>query len=133
MATVVSQHIIPLGRHLVFFNSFILRKTAANFTEISRKHVFAASNRNINENRVQKKKLEQIFPKIYSFLFRTLICIINYAYIISDDVIQLTLRDALIIRQQILKASFWLLESFKILWGVNLTPLDIRGLVCDIS
>ena len=38
----------------IFFKIFIiiLRKTAANFTEISRKHVFAASNRNIIKNRV---------------------------------------------------------------------------------
>ena len=48
MATVVSQHVRRLG----FFKDFILSKTAANFTEISRKHVFAASNRNIIKNRV---------------------------------------------------------------------------------
>ena len=41
--------------------------------------MFAASNRNIIENWVKKKKLEQIFPNIYSFLFRILICIIIYA------------------------------------------------------
>ena len=35
MATVVSQHV----RHLGFFKNLISRKTAANFTEISRKHV----------------------------------------------------------------------------------------------
>ena len=34
------------------FKIFILCKTAADFTEISRKRVFAASNRNIIENRV---------------------------------------------------------------------------------
>ena len=50
MATVVSQHVRHIGRHLGFFKHFILRKTAANFTEISRKHVFAASNRNIIKN-----------------------------------------------------------------------------------
>ena len=75
MATVNSQHVRQLG----FFKNFILRKTAANFTEISRTHVFAASNRDIIENRVLKKKLEQFFPKIHSFVFQTLICIINYA------------------------------------------------------
>ena len=48
MATVVLQHV----RHLGFFKKFILRKTATNVTEISRKHVFAASNRNIIKNRV---------------------------------------------------------------------------------
>ena len=54
MATVVSQHVRHLGCHLgIFFlkiNSF--SKNAANFSEISRKYVFAASNRNIIENGV---------------------------------------------------------------------------------
>ena len=40
--------------------------------------MFAASNRKRIKNRVLKKKSEQIFSKIYSFLFRTLIFIINY-------------------------------------------------------
>ena len=79
MATVVSQHGRHIGRHLGFFENFILHKIAANFTEISRKHVLAASNRNIIWYRGLKKKLEQIFSKNYSFQFRTLICIINYA------------------------------------------------------
>ena len=52
MATVVSQHVRRIGRHLGFFEYLILRKIAANFTEISRKHAFAASNRNIIKNRV---------------------------------------------------------------------------------
>ena len=52
MATVVSQHVHHLGRHLGFSKIFISRKTAANFTEISRRHVFAASNRNKFKNRV---------------------------------------------------------------------------------
>ena len=51
MATVVSQHGRHIGRHLGFFKIFILRKIAANFTEISRKHVFAALNRKIIKNR----------------------------------------------------------------------------------
>ena len=68
-----------LAAVLDFSKIFVLRKNAANFTEISIKHVFADSNRNIIGNRVKKKKLEQVIPKIYSFLFRTLICIINYA------------------------------------------------------
>ena len=89
MATVVSQHVRHLGRHLGFFNKFIFRKTATNFTGISRKHVFLSSNRKIIENRVIKKNLEQIFLKFYSSLFRNLICII--------DVIQLTSKDALVI------------------------------------
>ena len=41
-----------IGRHLGFFKIFILRKIAANFTKISRKHVFVASNRKIIKNRV---------------------------------------------------------------------------------
>ena len=45
------------------------RKTATNFTGISRKHVFLASNTKIIENRVKKKNLEQIFPKFYNLLF----------------------------------------------------------------
>ena len=52
MATVVSQHVRHFGRHLGFLKKFILRETAANFTEISRKHVFAASNWYIIKNRV---------------------------------------------------------------------------------
>ena len=44
MVTVVSQHVF-LCRYLGFFKTFILRKVAANFPEISRKHVFTASNK----------------------------------------------------------------------------------------
>ena len=110
MATVVSQHFRHLGRlfgrHLGFFKKFILRKTAANFSEINRKYVFAASNRKITKNRVQKKKLEQILLKSISFLFQTLIYIVNSAWIISDDVIQLMSKDARIIGLQVLKISF---------------------------
>ena len=79
MATIVLPHVRHFGRHLRFLKSFILCKIAANFTVISRKNVFPALNRNIIENGVKTKKLEQIFPKIYSFLFRILIGIINYA------------------------------------------------------
>ena len=64
MATVVSQHV----RHLGFFKHFILRKTAANFTEISRKQVFAASNRNIIKNSL-KKEIRTNFPKNLVFYF----------------------------------------------------------------
>ena len=46
MATVVSQHIYHLSRHL------ISRKSVAKLSEISRKDVFTASNWNIIENRV---------------------------------------------------------------------------------
>ena len=35
MATVVAQYVRHLGRHLGSFKNFILRKTAANVTEIS--------------------------------------------------------------------------------------------------
>ena len=56
MATVVSQHVRHLSHHLylgIFKNFF--SKTAANVLEISRKHVFTASNRNIFRTRVEKK------------------------------------------------------------------------------
>ena len=41
MAIVVSQHVRHLGRDLGFLKNFILRKNAANFTEISRKRVYS--------------------------------------------------------------------------------------------
>ena len=53
---------------LDFFKNVIFRKIATNFTGISRKHVFLASNTKIIENRVHKKNLQQIFPKFYNFL-----------------------------------------------------------------
>ena len=53
MAAVVSQHVRRLG---------FLRKTTATFTEISRKHVFAASNRSIIKNSL-KKEIRTNFPK----------------------------------------------------------------------
>ena len=37
MAMVVLQHVRHIGRHLRFFENFILHKIAANFTEISKK------------------------------------------------------------------------------------------------
>ena len=66
METAISQHVPHLG----FFKDFIFSKTAAKFFEISRKHVFTASNRNIIRNRVEKKKLhvEQILSKVTVFL-----------------------------------------------------------------
>ena len=51
--------------------NFIFSKTAANFLEISRKHVFTASNRNIIKNKVQNNKCEQILSKSYNLLFQT--------------------------------------------------------------
>ena len=68
-----------LAAILDFSKILFFAKTATNFTVISRKRVFLASNRKKIENRVKKKNLEQIFPKFYSSLFRTLICIINFA------------------------------------------------------
>ena len=69
MATAVFTTWRHFGRHLGFFKNFIFCKTATNFTGISRKHVFLASNTKIIENRVKKKNLQQIFPKFYNFLF----------------------------------------------------------------
>ena len=69
MTTVVSQHVRYLGHHLEFFINFNLCKTVANFSEISRKHVFSASNRNLIKNRV-KHQLQQIFPKFIVFNFK---------------------------------------------------------------
>ena len=51
---------------------------AANFLEISRKHVFTASIRNITKNRVEKKNLGQILSKRYIFHIQTLVCITNF-------------------------------------------------------
>ena len=63
MATVVSQHVRHFGRHLGFFKNFILRKIAASFIEISRKHVFPASNR----IRIENRKTRTNFPKNLQF------------------------------------------------------------------
>ena len=95
-----------LAAILDFSKNVLLCKTAANFTGIGRKHMSSGSKRKIIEIRVKNKNLKQIFPKFYNFLFRTLVCIINYAQIISDDVVQLASEDALIIRLQVLKVSF---------------------------
>ena len=78
MATVVSQHVCHLGRHLGFFKKFIFNKKAANILERSRKHVLTASNTNIINNRVEKINLKKL-PESYSFRFQTLICLINSA------------------------------------------------------
>ena len=64
MATVVSQHVRHFGRLLGFFKNLILRKTAANLTEISRKHVFISSNRNIIENKETIKIIIKIINNI---------------------------------------------------------------------
>ena len=59
MAT-VSHHVSHLGRHLGrhlgFLKKNYFNKNAASFLEISRKHVFTASNMNIIINRVEKRK-----------------------------------------------------------------------------
>ena len=68
MATVVSQHVRHIDRHLGVFKILILHKTAAIFTEISRKHVFAASNRNIIKIEFKKRnynKFSQTFTVFY--------------------------------------------------------------------
>ena len=68
MATVVSKHVRHLGRHLGFLQKNIFfSKKAAYFLEISRKQLFTASNTNIINNRVEKrkiKKLQLLFSKI---------------------------------------------------------------------
>ena len=66
MATVVLQHVRHIGHHLSFFENFLLRKISANFTEISRKHVFAALNRNIIKNSL-KKEMRTSFLKNFQF------------------------------------------------------------------
>ena len=60
MATAVSQHV---GRYLGFFKNVLFRRTLSNFLQIGRKHIFAASNRNVIINRVEKKKSLQILSK----------------------------------------------------------------------
>ena len=62
-------------------------------------------------------QLEQILSKSYSYLIQTLICIIIFAYIICDDVIQLSSKDnwtagtesfILIAWKLLIAWSFWL-------------------------
>ena len=69
MATAVFTTCSPFWPPSWIFQKFFFRKTATNFTGISIKHVFLASNTKIIENRVKKKNLQQIFPKFYNFLF----------------------------------------------------------------
>ena len=61
---------------------FSAKGSAASFLEINR-CVLTASNKNMINNRVQKKKLEQFFVKKLQFsnLVQTLICIIKFAQI----------------------------------------------------
>ena len=68
--------------------------------------MFTALNKNIIKYRVEKKKLKQILSKSYSFLIQTLICMVNFAHIMSDDVSQLTSKDVFISGLQVLKVSF---------------------------
>ena len=49
------------------FQKIILCKTAANFTEISRKHVFAASNRNIIKNTCLEEEIIANLPQNLQF------------------------------------------------------------------
>ena len=69
MATAVFTTCPPFWPPSWIFQKIFFRKTATNFTGISRKHVFLASNTKIIENRVKKKNLQKIFPKFYNFLF----------------------------------------------------------------
>ena len=48
MAQLFHNMFVIMAAILDFSKVFILSKSAANFSETSRKHVFAASNRNIN-------------------------------------------------------------------------------------
>ena len=74
MATTGSQHIRNLGCQLGSLKKNCFNKTAGNFLEINRKHVFTASKRNIIVKEYSvKKKLEQILSKGYIFPFQTLI------------------------------------------------------------
>ena len=77
---------------------------------------------------MEKKNLEHILSKSDGFLFQTLICIFNFAYIMSDGVIQLMSRDAFIIGQQVRKFHFdWFKTSIfrleKPMGGPFETPL----------
>ena len=108
MTALVFQHVRHLGRHLRFFKTFIFSKNAANFLEISRKHVYTAVNTNTIKNRMEKDIKTNFVEKLV-FAFRpaqTLICIINFALITSADVIKLTSKDVLVIGPQVLKVSF---------------------------
>ena len=58
MATILSQHVSNLARHLGFLKNFIFSKNAVNYLEIIKKHVFTASNTNIINNGVGKKEIK---------------------------------------------------------------------------
>ena len=100
-------------------------KNAANFLEISRKYLFTAANTCIIKNRVGKK-LKQILSRNYSFRFQTLICIINFAEIISDDVIQLTSRDVFSYHSTGTESFILIASTLQFLGGKNLRggPFD---------
>ena len=66
-----------LAAILDFSKFLFFAKLQQIFVELVETRVLA-SNRKVIENRSKKKNLEQIFPRFYSFLSRTLICIINY-------------------------------------------------------
>ena len=83
----------------------------------------------IIKNRVQKKKLKQIFWKIYKFSIWTVICIINYAWIISDYVHPINVKWCAHYYQTTGTESFILIAFKKLpilgpkaLWGVHLPP-----------
>ena len=135
MTTAISQHTRHLGRHLGFLNKNNFSKTAANFLEIGQKHVFTVSNRNIIKKRAQKKKLEQFFQKVI-FLFLTLICINNFAYIICDGVIKLTSKEMC----SLLDYSYWELRfngfkasTCRLEEPIGAKSLDVQGLTFEMK
>ena len=87
--------------------------------------MFTAANTYIIKNRVGKK-LKQILSKNYSFRFQTLICIINFAKIISDDVIQLTSRDVFSYHSTGTESFILIASTLQFLGGKNLRggPFD---------
>ena len=134
MATVVSQHVRHFGRHLGFFKNFILRKIAASFIEISRKHVFPASNR----IRIENRKTRTNFPKnlqfsISNFNLHNWLCI-NYNWWRHS----INVTRCAHLYQTTDTESFiliaWELQNLdrKNLWGGGVhftTPLDVRELM----
>ena len=96
--------LVPSDCHLGFFKNFIFNKNAANFLEISRKHVFTASNMNLIKNINYKWRHHPINVKRY----------VHYRTTGTESFI--------------LIASTFQFLGQRNLWGAHLTPLDIRGL-----
>ena len=101
-----------LAAILDFSKVLFFAKLQQILLELVEKHVFLASKYENKWKWSQKEEFRTNFPPNFTiFLFWTLICIINYAWIISDDVIQLTSKDALNIRLQVVKVSFFCLKA----------------------